>query len=81
MKEQFKGRTFKQLVVIYYFTVALCIGLGLYSLYTGSTIGGTLYGRYGGVSSVSYGANGFFIIAACLLAGGAFVWLITRSSK
>ncbi|SDP78001.1 hypothetical protein SAMN05428975_2709 [Mucilaginibacter sp. OK268] len=59
----------RQLRFVFIFTMVLLIGMGIYSLFTRSSIGGTLYGKYGGSTTVTYGAAGFFEMAAVLFLG------------
>ncbi|MDB4922126.1 hypothetical protein [Mucilaginibacter sp.] len=77
--KDYKGKTYKQFVFIYRFTLLLLVGMGIYYNYTGKTTGGVLYGKYGGSTTVSYGGNGFFIMAAALLFGHFFIWLFTKT--
>jgi hypothetical protein len=79
VNKDFKGKTFKQFVFIYRLTLLLLVGLGIYYNHAGKTTGGVLYGRYGGSTTVSYGGNGFFIMAGVLLLGHLFIWFFSKS--
>lgn len=80
MAEEFKGRTYKQFVFIYRFTLLFLVGLGIYYNYSGKTTGGVLYGRFGGSTSISYGGNGFFMMAGLLLLFHLFVFILSKRS-
>jgi len=71
----------RQLRFIFIFTIVLMIGMGVYSLLTKSSTGGVLYGKFGGSTTVSYGAYGFFEMAAALVFGYILLKLFTPSKK
>jgi hypothetical protein len=75
------GRLLKQFKYIFWFTIVLLISLGLYCNFTNTSTGGAIYGRYGGTGNVSYGGNGFFVMAAALLMGALLMIVISKLRK
>ena len=82
MKEERKPSIMeRQFRFVFVFTLIFLIGMGVYSLYTQSSTGGTLYGKYGGSTTVNYGAAGFFEMAAVLFLGYIICQLCVLYSK
>ncbi|WP_121808821.1 hypothetical protein [Mucilaginibacter kameinonensis] len=80
-EEKYKSKLVQQFKTIFIFTIVLLIGMGIYSICTGSSTGGTLYGRFGGSGKVTYGAYGFFEMAGVLILGALIFYLGSKFEK
>ncbi|MFS2190394.1 hypothetical protein ACCC92_27200 [Mucilaginibacter sp. Mucisp84] len=80
-EEKYKSKLVRQFKVIFIFTIVLLIAMGTYSLYTGSSTGGVIYGRFGGSGRVAYGAYGFFEMAGVLVLGTIIFSLASKAKK
>lgn len=68
----------KRFLYVFWGTILLLIGLGIYYDVTAASTGGTLYSRYGGSAYVAYGSNEMFIMAAALLLCALLFLIITK---
>ncbi|WP_426581830.1 hypothetical protein [Mucilaginibacter sp. R-33] len=80
-EEKYKSKLVQQFKVIFIFTIVLLIAMGTYSLYTGSSSGGVIYGRFGGSGRVAYGAYGFFEMAGVLLLGALIFFIVSKARR
>lgn len=74
-ESQFRGRTYKQFLFVYWFAIAVLIGSGTYFEFVGGWVKGTVYGKFGGSREMYYdGGTEYLSIAGILLLGGFLIW-------
>jgi hypothetical protein len=80
-EEKYKSKLVQQFKGIFIFTIIVLIAMGTYSLYTGSSTGGTVYGKFGGSGRVTYSSYGFFEMAGVLILGAIIFSLASKAEK